>query len=86
MRDADNRRVVRLGDPTDHHGNVITALDFIVQGIAVAAEDCMTWFPKCKGSFRILTLRVGRKHMGKTIAYEGDLTECGARLISTLRA
>jgi hypothetical protein len=26
----------------------------------------------------------GRSHMGRTIAYEGDLTECGARLLSSL--
>ncbi|MCR6480031.1 PAAR domain-containing protein [Variovorax sp. ZS18.2.2] len=86
MRDADNRPVVRLGDPTDHGGEVITALDFVVHGIPVTAEDCMTWCPKCKGNFRIITPRIGRKHLDKTIAYEGDLTECGARLISTLRA
>lgn len=85
MRDSTGRCVVRLGDPTDHEGEVITALDFVVQGIPVTAEDCMTWCPRCKGHFKIIASRRERRHMGKTIAYEGDLTDCGARLISTLR-
>ena len=85
MRDADKRPVVRHGDPTDHGGKVIAALDFAAHGIPVTAEDCMVWCPRCKGNFRIVTPRAGRKHMGKTIAYEGDLAECGAKLISTLR-
>jgi len=86
MRDASNRPVVRLGDPTDHGGEVITALDFQVQGRPVTAEDCWTRCPRCAGEFRILPGPSGRRHLGRTIAFEGDLTECGARLVSTLKA
>lgn len=86
MRNADNRRVVRLGDPTDHGGKVTTALDgMLADGVPVTAEGCLAWCPKCKGDFRILATPGGRQHKGKTIAYENDLTACGARLISTLK-
>lgn len=85
MRDVDGRRVARLGDSTDHHGCVKTALDgLVVQGVPVAAEGCLVWCPKCGGDFPILVSRDGRRHWGRLIAHEGDLTACGARLMSTL--
>jgi uncharacterized Zn-binding protein involved in type VI secretion len=86
MRDAENRGVVRLGDRTDHGGQVKTALPtMVVHGIPVAGEDCLASCPKCKGDFRILRSRSARMHMGKALAYNGDLTECGAKLISSFR-
>jgi uncharacterized Zn-binding protein involved in type VI secretion len=84
MRDEKNRRVIRLGDGTDHDGTVKTALNGIrAHGIPVAGEDCLVWCPRCKGDFRILPSSSGRRHHGKTIAYEGDPTACGARLVAS---
>ena len=87
MRDVDGRRVARLGDPTDHHGSVKTAPDGLaVQGVPVATEGCLVSCPKCGGDFPILVSRDGRRHRGRLIAHEGDLTACGARLMPTLRS
>jgi uncharacterized Zn-binding protein involved in type VI secretion len=86
MRDPASRAAVRRGDPTDHGGEVISALDLQVHGIPVAGEGCLTWCPKCKGTFKILPpLNAARRHKGRAIVYDGDLTECGAKLIATLR-
>ena len=85
MRDALGRGVIRLGDPTDHGGKVTTAFrELGVLGIAVAGESCLAWCPRCQGEFRLIP-SAGRRHHGRSIAYDGDLTECGARLISTLK-
>jgi uncharacterized Zn-binding protein involved in type VI secretion len=84
MRDHNKRRVVRLGDSTDHGGTVKTALTgMLVHGVPVAGEGCVVWCPRCKGDFPILPSSSGRRHDGKTIAYEGDATTCGARLVAT---
>ncbi|WP_219211122.1 PAAR domain-containing protein [Variovorax boronicumulans] len=87
MKDANNRRAIRLGDPTDHGGEVKTALtSILVRGLPVAAEGCLVTCPRCGGDFRILPSASPspRRHLGQTIAFEDDLTECGARLLSTL--
>ncbi|WP_295371959.1 PAAR domain-containing protein [uncultured Pseudacidovorax sp.] len=84
MRDSRSRPVVRLGDPTDHGGEVLTALDMIVLGKPVTGEGCVARCPRCGGVFRIVPAHTERRHRGRVVAFEGDLTECGARLISTL--
>nr|WP_081682009.1 PAAR domain-containing protein [Pseudacidovorax intermedius] len=86
MRDSRGRRVVRLGDPTDHGGEVLTALQSIVLGKPVTGEGCVARCPRCGGVFRIVPTHTERSDHGKVVAFEGDLTECGARLISTLPA
>ena len=86
MRNANGEAVIRLGDLTDHGGEVRTALTGMkVHGVPVAGEGCIAWCPKCKGDFRLLPAPGGKRHMGKSLAYEGDLTECGARLIASFR-
>jgi len=86
MRDASGRAIVRLGDMTDHGGVVKSALSGMkAHGIAVAGEGCVAWCPKCKGSFRLLPSPGGKRHMGSALAYDGDLTECGARLIASFK-
>lgn len=88
MRDIRGRRAIRLGDATDHGGTVKTALrELMVHGIAAAGEGNLVHCPKCKGDFRIVaTAGGGRRHHGVLLAYEGDLTECGAVLIASLAA
>lgn len=53
-------------------------------GKAAAIEGDMTFCPACKGKFAIKPDRAGAKHQRKPYAYDGDVTECGARMISSL--
>ena len=79
------RGVIRLGDKTDHGGQVIKASsDTIVMDKAAALAGDMTHCPKCKGDFPIKPDGAGAKHMGRSYAYHDDLTECGAKLIASL--
>jgi uncharacterized Zn-binding protein involved in type VI secretion len=79
------RGVIRLNDKTDHGGQVISATSATtVMGVDAALQDDMTHCPKCKGNFAIKPDGTGAKHEGKPYGYDGDVTECGARLISSL--
>jgi uncharacterized Zn-binding protein involved in type VI secretion len=79
------RGVIRLHDKTDHGGHVISATsNTIVMGTPAAIQDDMTFCPACKGKFAIKPDGAGARHEGKPYAYDGDATECGARLISSL--
>lgn len=74
-----------MGDKTDHGGEVIgTSSGTVVMGKAAALEGDMTACPACKGNFAIKPDGAGARHTGKPYAYDGDVTECGARLISSL--
>ncbi|GGC21636.1 PAAR domain-containing protein [Pseudoduganella buxea] len=79
------RGVIRLNDKTDHGGKVISASSgTVVMGIEAALADDMTVCPKCKGKFPIKPIGAGAKHKGRPYAYDGDVTACGAKLISSL--
>nr|WP_322403787.1 PAAR domain-containing protein [Massilia sp. Gc5] len=79
------RGVIRLNDKTDHGGQVISASsDTTVMGSVATLQDDMTHCPKCKGNFAIKPDGAGARHEGKPYAYDGDVTECGARLITSL--
>lgn len=85
MRDQQGRGVIRLGDKTTHGGEVISAAqDFTVLGKKVAVEGDIAYCPKCKGKFPVLPNGSTRKHRGKAVAYDQDLTGCGAKLISSI--
>lgn len=85
MKDAKGRGVIRLGDKTSHGGEVVSASDsYTVLGKAVALEGDMATCPKCKGKHAIKPVDSTRKHHGKQVAYDGDPTDCGATLISSL--
>lgn len=85
MKDKSGRGVVRLNDKTTHGGHVISACeDFKVLGVPVALEGDMTYCPQCKGNFAIRPQDSMRMHEGKAVAYDGDVAECGARLISSV--
>ncbi len=85
MKDQNGRGIIRLGDKTSHGGEVISAAgDFTVLGTRVAVEGDATYCPKCKGQFPIQPSGSTRKHQGKQVAYDGDLSACGARLISSI--
>lgn len=79
------RGVIRVNDKTDHGGQVISATsETIVMGKEAAVQDDMTFCPRCKGNFAIKPDGSGARHQNKSYAYDGDLTECGARLITSL--
>jgi uncharacterized Zn-binding protein involved in type VI secretion len=85
MKDQQGRGVIRLGDKTTHGGDVTSAAtDFTVLGKPVAVEGDSTYCPKCKGHFPIQPSGSSRKHHGKQVAYDQDLTACGAKLISSI--
>jgi uncharacterized Zn-binding protein involved in type VI secretion len=85
MKDEKGRGVIRLGDKTTHGGEVISAVpDFTVLGKRVALEDDSTYCPQCKGKFSIQPRADSRKHHGKRVAFDQDLTACGAKLISSI--
>lgn len=85
MKDQQGRGVIRLGDKTTHGGQVISAAhDFIVLGKQVAVNGDSTYCPQCKGRFPIHPSSSTRKHHGKLVAYDQDVTACGAKLISSI--
>ena len=81
----EGRAVIRMGDKTDHGGEVISASSetTMMGKVAVLADD-MTFCPRCKGTFGVKPDGKGAKHKGRPYAYHGDLTECGAHLIASL--
>jgi uncharacterized Zn-binding protein involved in type VI secretion len=81
----EGRGVIRIDDKTDHGGWVIsTSSGTIVMGKEAALADDMTYCPTCKGQFSIKPDGKGARHQGRSYAYHGDLTECGAHLITSL--
>lgn len=81
----EGRGVIRIGDKTDHGGEVVSASSgTIVMGKEAALADDKTHCPTCKGQFAIKPDGKGAKHQGRFYAYHGDVTECGARLLSSL--
>jgi uncharacterized Zn-binding protein involved in type VI secretion len=81
----EGRGVIRIGDKTSHGGQVISASSgTVVMGKLAALDGDMSVCPQCKGKFALKPDGGGAKHEGKSYAYHDDLTECGARLISSL--
>lgn len=82
----EGRGVIRLNDKTDHGGHVIsTSSETIVMGRAAALVGDKTFCPQCKGEFPIKPNSSGAKHKGTAYAYHGDMTACGAHLITSLK-
>jgi uncharacterized Zn-binding protein involved in type VI secretion len=81
MKDAvTGREVARLGDTTDHGGEVIEAAPNLKhRGIPVALDRHMVRCPKCGGDFPIEATGK-RMHNGVRVAFIGDRTACGATL------
>ncbi|MFS2023688.1 PAAR domain-containing protein [Massilia sp. CT11-137] len=80
--------MIRIDDKTDHGGQVISASSgTTVMCMVAALQDDMTQCPKCpkcKGNFAIKPGGAGARHEGKPYAYDGNVTECGARLMTSL--
>jgi uncharacterized Zn-binding protein involved in type VI secretion len=85
MKNGKGRGVIRIGDKTSHGGQVVSAQPNLkALGKPVAVSGDMTVCPQCKGVFPIQVANSDRHHHGKAVAYEGDQTACGAKLISSI--
>ena len=80
------RGVIRTDDKTDHGGHVVKASSgTVVMGKTAALAGDMTHCPRCNGNFAIVPDGAGAKHIGRPYAYHDDVTECGAKLITSLK-
>ena len=80
------RGVIREDDKTDHGGHVVKASSgTVVMGKTAALAGDMTHCPQCKGNFAIKPDGAGARHIGRAYAYHDDVTECGAKLITSLK-
>nr|WP_242431982.1 PAAR domain-containing protein [Burkholderia ambifaria] len=81
MKDQHGQDMIRLGDATDHGGEVIEAAgDLKHMGIAVALEGHAVRCHRCGGVFPLLASG-SRTHRGRRVGYHGDKTGCGATVI-----
>ncbi|BBF85195.1 hypothetical protein DLM_1576 [Aquitalea magnusonii] len=82
------KRVIRLGDPTDHGGNVVSAAaSTTLFGKQVAClGDAVSCPQQGHGNCTIVEGDGSWLVGGKPVALEGHKTSCGAVLISTLPA
>lgn len=82
------RNVIRLGDSTSHGGKVISvrANNFKVGGVPVACvgDPCSCPIPGHNGC-TIASGSARHRIGGRSIAFEDDVTSCGAKLIASLR-
>jgi uncharacterized Zn-binding protein involved in type VI secretion len=87
MFNTKHQAAVRLGDPTSHGGQVISATsNYILHGIAIAQTGDMAHCPQCKGDYAILPTPGAPTDNGQTLAFEGTATACGATLIASFKA
>lgn len=80
------KRVIRLGDPTSHGGNVVSAASNVsIMGIQVArlGDSCTCPIPG-HGGCTIVEGDPTHTIDGIPVAYEGHHTSCGATLIATV--
>ena len=80
------KRIIRIGDPTDHGGHVLTGDEaYLVHGKAVARVGDRCSCP-VSGHGRCTILEGDPGHLvgGLPVAFEGCRTSCGAVLCSTL--
>ncbi len=81
MKNGQGHEMVRLGDQTDHDGEVIEcANDLKHLGIGVALDGHGVRYPKCGGVFPLLASGPST-HRGRLVGYRGDKTGCGAIVI-----
>jgi uncharacterized Zn-binding protein involved in type VI secretion len=81
------KKIIRLGDPTDHGGKVIAsgAPHVAVDGIPLALKGDACSCPK-RGHSGCTIAEGDPDHTvnGVPVAYEGHKTSCGAALIATV--
>ena len=81
----DGRGVIRLGDTTDHGGEVISVAHKATDmGIPIACVGDMVQCPRCRGTYAIVEGDPHYKIDGVPVALHGHKTACGAALISSV--
>ena len=86
MFNLSDKAAIRCGDATSHGGKVSSASSrYILHGAAVAQEGDMTHCPQCDGDYAILPTPGAATDRGKTLAFEGTATACGATLIASFK-
>jgi len=67
----EGRGVIRMGDKTDHGGQVLSVSSGTkVMGLEAALENDMTFCPRCKGQFRSRQQQ-GQNTMGNLMLMTG---------------
>lgn len=85
FKNSKGRNVVRVTDTTDHGGEVLTGSEIMnIYGLAAARVGDMVRCPKCNGTYPIVEGDEMVNTEGRRVAFDGHLTACGARLISSL--
>lgn len=75
---------IRQGDTTTHGGTVITASSNLnIYGKTGACIGDMVTCPKCRGTFPIIEDASSTNTFGKSLALDGMMTACGAKLIAS---
>ncbi|QVM98882.1 PAAR domain-containing protein [Pseudomonas sp. SORT22] len=78
------RKIVRLGDSTDHGGSVIESLSPTnLNGKPIAGKGNLVSCPLCKGIFPIIEGSSTYSINGIPVALDGMKTACGASLIAS---
>jgi len=80
------RNVIRLGDTTSHGGKVISCaaehLTVLGRAVACIGDLCSCPLPGHNGC-TIVSGNDRHQVDGRAIAFENDMTSCGAKLISS---
>ncbi|MFP3862456.1 PAAR domain-containing protein [Pseudomonas capeferrum] len=78
------KKIVRLGDPTDHGGTVIDAIPHSnLNGKPMAGKGNIVFCPLCKGEFPIIEGSDTYRVNGVPVALDGMKTACGGSLIAS---
>lgn len=85
FKNSKGRNVIRVTDTTDHGGEVLTGSGIMsVEHKPVARVGDMVRCPQCNGTFPIVEGDEMISAEGRRVAFDGHLTACRARLISSL--
>ena len=78
------KKIVRLGDTTNHGGIVLTSIPHTnLNGKPMAGKGNMVFCPLCKGEFPIIEGSDTYRVNGVPVALDGMKTACGASLIAS---
>ncbi|MCU7238523.1 PAAR domain-containing protein [Pseudomonas peradeniyensis] len=76
--------IIRLGDTTDHGGQVIESIPHShLNGKPMAGKGNLVFCPLCKGAFPIIEGSSTYRINGVPVALDGMKTACGARLVAS---
>lgn len=78
------KKIVRLGDMTDHGGTVVSSIPHTnLNGKPMAGKSNMVFCPLCKSEFPIIEGSGTYRVNGVPVALDGMKTACGASLIAS---